>query len=421
MFSVRGLHLASTVCGVRSLGADACPLPEDLTLAEAASAFRDSGQWAEIVDACWRTVYVTDDMRLAQGFMLERVPVLLGGHYFGPESLTARTQWRTGAIAVDSMRTLLTELGPWVLADTPNGHAALREDVDPRLRDIVDQLSASERTFAASGTYVGHGAAGSRPTIDMTAVRIRDADGRLAGTAVLHKPHVAMSVLATLGALGDQAHFERMQSVERAGRRPAAILFADLESSSPLARQLSTAAYFSVGRRMVRAADQCIVDAGGLSGRHVGDGIVAFFLAANLGSEPAAASACIGAAQALRAEMVEVAHRSDLAPETLTMRFGLHWGATPYVGLISTAGRAEIAALGDEVNEGARIEACATGGRILASKQLIERLEPDDAAALGIDPNSITYTRLGDLNTATDKARRDAPSIPVCDITDTRT
>jgi class 3 adenylate cyclase len=88
-----------------------------------------------------------------------------------------------------------------------------------------------------------------------------------------------MAVLAAMAAGGDLRHFERMQQVAKPGRRPAAILFPDLESSSPLARRLSTASYFSLGRRMTRAADRCVVDAGGLVGRHVGDGVVAFFLA----------------------------------------------------------------------------------------------------------------------------------------------
>jgi hypothetical protein len=68
------------------------------------------------------------------------------------------------------------------------------------------------------------------------------------------------------------------------------------------------------------------------------------------------------------------------------------------------------------VNEAARIEACASGGRTLASKSLIERLAPDDAAALGIEPDRVSYERLADLSTATEKARRDAPAIAVCDI-----
>lgn len=98
------------------------------------------------------------------------------------------------------------------------------------------------------------------------------------------------------------------------------------------------------------------------------------------------------------------------------MRFGLHWGATLYVGRILTAGRSEVTALGDEVNETARIEACATGGRTLASKSLIERLNPTDAQSIGIEPARTTYTPLAELTTATDKARRDAPSISVCEV-----
>jgi hypothetical protein len=56
------------------------------------------------------------------------------------------------------------------------------------------------------------------------------------------------------------------------------------------------------------------------------------------------------------------------------------------------------------------------GGRALASKELIERLESADAAALDLDPDRVTYTPLADLDTATEKARRDAPAIAVCDV-----
>jgi class 3 adenylate cyclase len=72
--------------------------------------------------------------------------------------------------------------------------------------------------------------------------------------------------------------------------------------------------------------------------------------------------------------------------------------------------------LGDDVNEGARIEACATGGRVLASKSLVERLTPEDAAALSIDSDRVRYTPLAELASATEKARRDAPAIAVCEL-----
>jgi class 3 adenylate cyclase len=237
---------------------------------------------------------------------------------------------------------------------------------------------------------------------------------------VLTKPAASMAVLAAMAASGDLRHFARMQQVAKPGRRPAAILFADLESSSALSRRLSTATYFALGRRMTRAADRCVIEAGGLVGRHVGDGVVAFFLAASAGSESAAARSCIQAARDLKAAMGDIAARSELGPGDLVMRFGLHWGATPYVGQITTSGRSEVTALGDEVNEGARIEACATGGRTLASKELLERLEPEDARALGLDPGRLTYTPLAALPSATEKARRDAPAIAVCALWDER-
>jgi class 3 adenylate cyclase len=190
---------------------------------------------------------------------------------------------------------------------------------------------------------------------------------------------------------------------------------ADLEASSPLARRLSTAEYFAPSRRLVRATDECVVDAGGIVGRHAGDGVVAFFLAETEGSETAAARACITTARMLHGKLADIALRAELSESEVVLRFGLHWGATVYIGRILTAGRSEVTALGDEVNEAARIEACATG-RTLASKSLIERLDLVDADALGLDLRHTTYTPVADLRSATDKARRDAPSIAVCEL-----
>jgi class 3 adenylate cyclase len=394
---------------------ETCPLPDDPVLAEVAVAVRDARHWAQIVDAAWRVVYVTDDLRWGAGGMVERLPVVLGAHSFGAETVGSHERSRTGSIAVERAREVFEVLGPFVLADTPGGPEELRELVDPRLRDIVDALRPSG-AVAGSGVYHGYGVAGSRPTILLTWFRVRDADGRLAGTVTVQKPEASMSVLATVTAMGDVRHFDRMQSVAKAGRRSAAMLFADLESSSQLARRLSTASFFSLARRILRSADQRVVDNEGLVGRHAGDGVVAFFLAETGASESNAVRCCIRAARELKGALGDVAARSDLDPEDLVMRFGLHWGATLYVGQIATSGRMEATALGHEVNEGARIEACATGGRTLASKDLLERLDPEDAGALGLDPQRLTYTPLAELPTASEKARRDAPAVAVCEI-----
>ena len=100
----------------------------------------------------------------------------------------------------------------------------------------------------------------------------------------------------------------------------------------------------------------------------------------------------------------------------MKINVGLHWGATLMVGQVATSGRLEVTALGDQMNESARIEAAAKAGAILASKDLIERLDPDDAAATGVDPDRIAYTQLGELESAGEKAIRDAGTIPVAEI-----
>jgi class 3 adenylate cyclase len=154
--------------------------------------------------------------------------------------------------------------------------------------------------------------------------RIDDGHGQAAGACVLSKPPAGMSQLAAAAFVADLAHLERMRVVEKPDRRPAAILMADLEASSPLARRLSTAQYFAFGRRFVRAADQCIIDAGGIVGRHAGDGVVAFFLAETEGSESAAARACITTARILRNRLADIATRTELSESELVLRFGLH-------------------------------------------------------------------------------------------------
>jgi class 3 adenylate cyclase len=341
--------------------------------------------------------------------------VPLGAFYFGEEASAVRLAGPSGPNTIEIQRTQFAAIGGWALTDVPGGRDALAEMVVSELRDLVDGLvpeSAPAVSFMQGTTGWG------RLPLEVwaTGMRIHAADGRLAGTALLYKPAVGMATLGAVAAMGDLKHFARMLGVAQPARRPAAILFADLEASSSLARRLSTASYFAFGRRFVAAADRCIVDGGGLVGRHVGDGVGAFFLAETAESESAAARACVTAARELQRAMAGVAARSELEDDDAVLRFGLHWGSTAYVGWITTTGRSEVTALGDEVNEAARIEACATGGRMLASKNLIERLDPHDAVALGINADRLTYARLADLSTATEKARNDAPAIAVCEV-----
>lgn len=382
--------------------------PVDPTLAQAFATWSDAGFWIEACDDQWRYVGVSDE-QVSSGS-----DVVVGEFMFGPANVEVILRRRAGGNSVDEVRSLFLHRGGWLLADITGGRAALRETVHPVLRDLVDELEpcaddASQRELPTT-------AFGNSIAVTTVYQRVRDASGRVVGTLSISKPAVGMTTIGMLAAAGDLAHFARMQRVSSAGKRPTAVLFADLEGSTQLAKRLPTASYFTLVRRLTRAADQCVVDAGGLVGRHAGDGVTAFFVTETAASESAAARACISAARTLQASTLAIAARHDLAPDEITVRAGLHWGATLYIGSIITSGRSEVTALGDEVNEAARIEACASGGRALASKALLERLDIDDAVALDIDPNHVTYTQLADLDTATEKARRDAPALAVCDL-----
>ena len=395
------------------------PLPDDPALASWASTLNNTGHWAWVLDAGWRLVFVTDELRLSYGDTGVSTCFPIGQHWFSTEMAEFMATKLGGWFASpEYWRKLFRGVGPYVLSGTPGGHDSLQRIVDPGLSDLVEEVQPLDFPPTWSPSSQGpYRFAGQQVTDTVAWLRIDDGHGNLAGVAFLGKPAAGMSQLAAAAATADLGHLERMRLVERPDRRPTAILIADLEASSPLSRRLSTAQYFAFGRRLVRAADQCIIDEGGIVGRHAGDGITAFFLVETAGSESQAARSCIAASRTLQSALGEVTARSEISGTDISLRFGLHWGATLYVGRILTAGRSEVTALGDEVNETARIEACAAGGRTLASKALIERLNRADAQALGIDAGRATYTPLAELPTATDKARRDAPAIAVCDLT----
>jgi class 3 adenylate cyclase len=89
----------------------------------------------------------------------------------------------------------------------------------------------------------------------------------------------------------------------------------------------------------------------------------------------------------LRQNAADAAARSELEPQEVVLWMGLHWGTGAYIGRLVTSGRTEVTALGNEINEAARIE-----------------------------PGRMRDTPLVALPTATEKARRDAPAVSVAQL-----
>jgi class 3 adenylate cyclase len=252
-------------------------------------------------------------------------------------------------------------------------------------------------------------------------MRVRDAGGSTIGNVLLYSSALPASVLA-LVARGDPALFTRMARLIDPGRRQAAILFADLQLSSVLSRRLPSAAYFQLIRALTTAIDDVIIRYEGIVGKHAGDGVTAFFLAEDIGSSSGAVRAAIQAARAIATASAIVAMEIGeefgglVAVEDCAVNVGVHWGGTLYMGQLVTGGRLEVTALGDEVNECARIQQAARDGVALASKTVVEHLSDDDASALGIDPDTVTYQTVAELPGAGEKAVRDAGGIPVTQL-----
>jgi class 3 adenylate cyclase len=215
--------------------------------------------------------------------------------------------------------------------------------------------------------------------------------------------------------------FERMAALVEPGRRSAAVLFADLQSSGTLSRRLPSAAYFELVRDLTTEMDQAVIRHGGIVGKHAGDGVTAFFLVDNFETPSLCAAAAVEAARDLRRRACRVA--DDMAASSglfegsdCAINIGLHWGGTLFIGQVVTGGRLEVTALGDEVNEGARIQQSARDGAVLASKALVERLSLDDGRRIGIDPEEVVYTTVAELPGADAKAMRDAGTLPVTEL-----
>ena len=277
-------------------------------------------------------------------------------------------------------------LARYVLAPTPGGRDTFAASVDPEFCGS-GRRTATAAIFRRCGRLRSTMHVRREPMRQLrpTWLRIDDRDGRLRGCVLLIEAG-GRDVAARGGGRDSRTCASRTDAGRRTpDRRPAAILMADLEASSPLARRLSTAQYLRV-RSPARARGGPMHHRRGRHRRPSRRRRHRRVLPRRDGRLGVRGREIVHRrGTSLRDALAEHRGAQRDPRAELSLRFGLHWGATLYIGRILTAGRSEVTALGDEVNEAARIEACATGGRTLASKSLIERLNRADAEALGLD------------------------------------
>jgi len=375
----------------------------------------DSYGWAaELLDHRWHLVWVSHELLTMHG---ERDPERFG---LGDHVLVSRMRVRErGAITEESGDRWLRTNGPFLLEAAESGQDALAELLRSREARILEDCDPRPAPCGWASTFDF-----SRDEffgrVNYVAQRVHSPDGDLVGYLFLYGLDMPASI-ATLLMRGDRAMHERMAALVEPGQRSLAVLFADLEASGSLSRRLASPVYFRLVRDIRTALEAAVGDCGGIVGKHAGDGVTAYFLSEQLGSDSGAARAALETARSLPDSTREAA--AALADEGLPvdadgcrLKVAVHWGPSLYVGQVASQGRLEISALGDEMNEAARIEQAAQGDQVLASKPLIERLGEDDASALDLDPKRLAYRALAEVEGVSEKAKRDAGSIAVADV-----
>jgi adenylate cyclase len=149
-------------------------------------------------------------------------------------------------------------------------------------------------------------------------------------------------------------------------------LFLDMEGSTGLAERLGPLAFHRLLNRFVLDLTPPIVAARGEIHRYVGDELIATWKLEEGIADGRCVAACFGAIDQLARHAPDYRREFGVA---VAVRAGLHCG--PVVTGEMGSERKEIVFLGDTVNTTARIqELCReTGDRVLASADLIDRLE----------------------------------------------
>ena len=376
------------------------PTELDPRLAGAVDQLEATGSAAEIYDPEWRLVHLTSQFRAFTG----NRPEDLG---LGLHAVEVRVHTLDGMVPLESGRSWMRLNVPLMAHATPGGLDAILAMLGDERVEALGPLPEREPEALWWGevTYLQPGLPPAQTrylTFALTA-----GDGERIGWAIIYLPAAPASIVS-LVTRGNQGMFARMAELLHPARHETAILFADIQASSQLARRLSSQRWFELIRDFSTEADRAAISRAGIVGRHAGDGVTAFFLAEQAGSRAAACAAALRAGREIVAWCP-----AGIEPAELRINAGVHWGGALYLGQVVTGGRLEVTALGDEVNECARIQQSARDGVLLASKPLVERLDPEDARALGLDPLTVVYRTVGELPGVTEKAVRDAGGVPV--------
>src|SRR4051812_3715961 len=284
-------------------------------------------RWAGLVlDADDNLVWVSDEM---MAFLGETDPdrIGIGSHFVA--ALLSPT-WRDTMLPESQVEIFEQAL--------PRFRGDLADDViaalPPPFDELIAGIDAQPRLPLVAGGF-GYVQDGLPPyRVEYLVFELHDETGGRIGSVGITTQGARPTLWALL-ARGDGDMYERMSRLVQPGKHAAAVLFAALEASGELSRQLPTSRYFEVVRELATSFDTFVADDGGIVGKHVGDGMTAFFLAEDAGSASGAAAAGIDVACRLRDATLELGERLAAEGVRLTrspqIRAGLHFGPSLYL------------------------------------------------------------------------------------------
>lgn len=210
---------------------------------------------------------------------------------------------------------------------------------------------------------------------------------------------------------------------------PLAVLVADLQNSVKICSELPPEEYFELINEIWTTMGPIFRKYYGTYGKHVGDGMVYYFLPQPDSDYIFNALAC---AQELKSEVRKISKKWQLRKNWLNelyLNTGLHEGQE-WLGAFQTATSVEFAVLGDTINHASRLSEFARFGTIWATKNLLSKLAHQKRATVdfgitrkGEDGQehfvASSYSQLGsmvDLSCERYEKLRDIAMLPITEI-----
>lgn len=163
-------------------------------------------------------------------------------------------------------------------------------------------------------------------------------------------------------------------------RQTVTILFADLRGSTALAERLAPEEIVGVLNTYLRVMASCVIEAGGILDKFLGDGLMAIFGA--MGDETHGATAAARAALAMRDRLTALnAERGARGEPVVRFGVGMHTGDV-VLGAVGLPERSDYTAIGDTVNTASRMESLTKEFQVDAvlSEETAQHLDGDGSA-----------------------------------------